>query len=295
MRFQFVPYRLIGLTSIGKATRRDLPDFERPPVVEVSLSVQFEPLMRLRTPHLGLFWSAIRKDFPRAEDRSPLPPSIELFGSPKVDEGLKVEVLQVPPVPRCWYVNASGTELLQLQQDRFIVNWRKTSLAEEYPRYGHVRKIFLSEFAKFDRFVQQEDLGQILFTQCEVTYVNHFFPNELWQRPGQLGEIVTVWTTDYSDSFLSEPEDVRFNIRYLMKDQTQQPIGRLQIGVEPKYEQSPKGPMMLMVMNARLRPSDQSLDGAIQALDEGRRWIVKGFTSITTQNMHKLWGRRDNV
>ena len=37
----------------------DLPDFNRPPLIEVALGVQFEPLPQMRQGHVGLFWAEI--------------------------------------------------------------------------------------------------------------------------------------------------------------------------------------------------------------------------------------------
>lgn len=275
--------------------RSALPSFHDPPVVEVSLSAQFEPLVRLRSPHLGLFWALIRDEFPAAEERAPLPPAIEVFGAPSKEEGLRVEVLQVPPVARCWYLHRNGSELVQLQQDRFAVNWRKNPPNTAYPRYEHVREIFQSMFAKFEAFARSEKLGDFVFTQCEVTYVNHFLAGIGWERPGQLGELVTVWVPQYTDEFLSEPEDVRFNIRYLIKGSSGEALGRLQIGLEPKYGEEARPSMMVMIMNARLKPFGNDLGAVISALDEGRRWIVRGFTSITNSKMHQMWRRYDNL
>jgi hypothetical protein len=64
---------------------RNLPSvshFERPPVVEVAISVQFQPVTALRTPHLGLFWLELRDRFPKIQELPPLPPVIESFGPP---------------------------------------------------------------------------------------------------------------------------------------------------------------------------------------------------------------------
>lgn len=40
-----------------------LPEFGRPPLSEVALSVQFDSLDALRTVHVGLLWNKFRKDF----------------------------------------------------------------------------------------------------------------------------------------------------------------------------------------------------------------------------------------
>ena len=57
-----------------------LPDFERPPVVQVALSLQLRPLELLRSAHLGLLVSVFRSErFPRIEDRGELEPVFEAF------------------------------------------------------------------------------------------------------------------------------------------------------------------------------------------------------------------------
>src|SRR5438067_1844979 len=101
--------------------RPELPDFLEPPVVEVSLSLQFEPLRKLHNPHIGIFWSEVRHQFPFVEEQPPLPPVLEVLGPPpQAESSMRVEVLRVPPVVRSWFMNPSRSELIQVQQDRFI-------------------------------------------------------------------------------------------------------------------------------------------------------------------------------
>jgi hypothetical protein len=50
--------------------------------------------------------------------------------------------------------------------------------------------------------------------------------------------------------------------------------------------------MFLLTLTARGRPGSDGIPGVLQFLDVGREWIVRGFTSITTATMHKIWGRR---
>jgi len=274
--------------------RPALPDFQRPPVIEVSLSVQYEPLSQLRTPHLGLFWESIRDHFPVIQEQPPLAPVIEVMGLPPDQEGgMRVELLKVPPVPRCWFMSKDGSELLQVQQDRFISNWRKTAREMDYPRYEHVRDMFFENFRLYEEFVNKEKLGDIIPNQCEVTYVNHIPAGETWTNPGQLGKVFTVWTPTYSDEFLSDPEDVKFAIRYAIPGEAQgSVIGRLHISLEPKY--SADGSLMfVMILTARGLPGAPNAEGVQQFFDLGRKWIVRGFTSITTQQLHEFWGRND--
>lgn len=46
----------------------DLPDFAKPPVAEVVLSLQFGALSSLTTAHVGLLWRKYRDLFPLIEE-----------------------------------------------------------------------------------------------------------------------------------------------------------------------------------------------------------------------------------
>jgi uncharacterized protein (TIGR04255 family) len=86
------------MNSPGREAR--LPEFEKPPVVEVVLSIQFKPLALFRTPHVGLFWLKFREKFPTLQESVPIQPSFEEPGSRPVKTGIRFEAVQIPPVPR---------------------------------------------------------------------------------------------------------------------------------------------------------------------------------------------------
>ncbi len=274
------------------SVRPPLPDFAAPPVTEVALSVQFDPLASLRTPQLGLLWQDFRNRFPKTEEHPPLPSVIEKFGVlglPKV--GVRFEMTL--PVPRCWFLNEAGTELIQVQQDRFVHNWRKVGQGDEYPRYECIRETFKAELDTFCQFLAREQLGELVPNQCEVTYINHIVSGQGWEKHGQIGEVVRVWTSCYDDTFLSEPEDVRLAVRYVIPDSAGNPLGRLLVSVEPAYRAVDDTPILVLQLTARGRPDGEGLEGALRFLDTGREWVVRGFASMTAPRMHEIWGRRD--
>jgi uncharacterized protein (TIGR04255 family) len=273
-------------------TRPQLPDFASPPVIEVALSVQFDPLSRFRTPHFGLLWSEFRREFPRTEEHPPRPPVIERFGIPRAPK-MDVRVEVALPVPQCRFLNDRGTELLQVQQDRFVHNWRKVGTGDEYPRYEFVKRRFEEELGTFRRFLARENLGDVVPNQCEVTYVNQIISGVGWERHGELGEILTVWTTRYSDTFLSEPEDIGLRVRYVIPGRDGNPLGRLLVAIDPGYRTEDDRPIYVLVLTARGRPVSEGIEGALGFLDIGREWIVRGFTSLTSLKMHEIWERRN--
>lgn len=272
-----------------------LPDFADPPVVEVALCVQYEPLTALHTPAMGLLWREFRDRFPNVEEHAPLDPGIERFGvrAPKKG-GVRVQMMPKPPVPRCWFLNEAGTELIQVQQDRFLHNWRKVGQGENYPRYERVRDRFKHELTVFDSFVRREKLGELVATQCEITYVNHIVAGRGWETHGQLGEVLRLFVPKYSEAFLPEPEDAHMAVRYVIPGADGQPLGRLHVTMEPVYRREDDQPMFLLNLTARGRTEEEGLDGVLAFLDVGREWVVRGFAAVTTPQMHKIWGRHDD-
>lgn len=71
---------------------------------------------------------------------------IERFGAPAPAE-VEVTFEEKPPVPRVWFLNAYRTELIQVQADRFVHNWRKLLRVEPYPCYEPSRERFRNQVA----------------------------------------------------------------------------------------------------------------------------------------------------
>jgi len=270
-----------------------LPDFADPPVVEVALSVQFEPLTALRTPQIGLLWTKFRDRFPKIEEHAPLDPIMERFGiSGPPKPSVHFQMTRKPPMPRCWFVSDDDAELIQIQQDRFAHNWRKTGKHAEYARYKHIRKKFRDELDEFAGFVKRESLGSLEPNQCEVTYVNHIVAGRGWDRHGELGNVLTLFEAQYTEEFLPDLEEARVGGAYVIPDSQGNPLGRLRMTVEPAYRGVDKTPIIVLNLVARGRPEGKGMDGVMKFIDTGHEWIVRGFAAITTPQMHKIWGRK---
>src|SRR5258708_12433324 len=86
-----------------RARPADLPDFERPPVTEVALSIQFARLPKVTNIHGGLLWSEFRADYPNYEEHPPLAPAFEIFG-PNPAAGHQLEFFAGAPLIRPWLI-----------------------------------------------------------------------------------------------------------------------------------------------------------------------------------------------
>ena len=270
----------------------DLPNFKNPPLAETVLSLQFEPLAGLTAAHIGLLWQRFRNELPLIEEHSPLRPVSETFEPPSAAQ-VEVSVEAKLPVLRLWFLNEKKTELVQVQADRFIHNWRQMQGLEPYPRYEPIRKRFRDEVTVLEEFLEAEGLGTLAVNQCEVTYVNHIEPSGVWERHGQLEMVLRNWSGSHAAAFLPESESGSVHLRYVIRGETQKPIGRLHVTLRPGWKKADTSPILTLSLTARGAPLTEGIEGAFSFFDLGRRWIVKGFEDLTTPNMQKAWERID--
>ena len=269
-------------------SRPPRPDFADPPVIEVALSVGFNPLTRYTNAHAGLFWQRFKGTFATAEEHPPfaIPPATD-HGAPAPHE---LEIVRGAPPVRTWLVASDGGELLQLQRDIFAHNWRRTAPTQPYPRYETVRDRFQEHFRAFIDFVQAEELGPVELKNCDISYVNHIPLGEHMPTAGDLQELVPPWTWQ-NTAFLPKPDRALVSLRFVIRDDNDKFAGQLTVDAKPAYRRSDRTGIVVLSMTARGKPMGTGVNGALTFFDLGREWIVRGFTDLTTSKMHALWGR----
>ncbi len=272
-------------------TLNKLPSFENPPLIEVALSVQFESLPELQIPQLGLLWAEFKERFPRVEQHTPVDQVIERIGVRAVPQPrVGFKLLENPPLPRLWFAEDGGNELVQVQSDFFGRNWRKIKELEEYPRYEDaIRPGFVTDWNIFERYVEEKGLGPIKPNQCSVTYVNHIVSGDVWQDHNELGSIFRIWNGGNDKRIPLEMEDAKFALRYVISSQKNEFFGRLHISVEPAFLKQDDKPIFVLTLTCRGKPMNEGLDGILSFMDLGRRHIVDSFDAITTEEMHEVW------
>jgi uncharacterized protein (TIGR04255 family) len=271
-------------------SRPDLPDFTNPPVHEVVLSIQFQPLSELRAIHLGSLWERFgKKTFTSVEEQPPMPRTFERFGGVRQFVVPQFEILNMAPLQRFVFISRTGTEVVQLQKDRFSFNWRKRSSSDVYPRYESIEAQFVSFEAAFEEFLREEKLGIVKIEQAEVIYVNQIPAAELGNRAEK---VISILSGNYTDSYLREPEEVRLSLTFpMLRDKT--PYGRLH--VEAFGSTQADAPALNLALVARGKPFGTDINAATEFFRAGRAFIVNGFASITSKEMHKIWGRTDDT
>jgi len=269
--------------------KKPVPSYKKPPVVEVVWSVQFAKLPWLTAAHTGLYWKLIRDSYPKCEEQAPIERKDEpeeLLQAPKVF----AEFLPKPPLCRQWFVSKSGNEIVQLQPDRFCVNWRKVKADDSYPRYEYMRDLFASQWQQFCEFTQAEGGGLPQVDVLEMTYVNHIFKEEGWSAPGDIGKVFPAISFQRKSDFLPLPASLGTNMIFDIK----QARGRLHVSCRhAKLLEGEKRELFLLELVARGRPERTEPEGLLLWFSEAREWIVRGFTDLTNPDIQNKGWRRE--
>lgn len=270
-----------------------LPDFKNPPLVEVAMSVQFDELSNFRSVHAGLLWEKFRKKFPQFAEQPEIPPKFETFGGKRQSltrPQIKLVHAQTPSVPRYWFLDKNGNELIQFQQNKFVHNWRKNNNRSlQYPRYEHIRSKFSAELRKINAFLRENELGKIVPNQAEITYVN------MIELPGNrdpwtnFGTVFNHWTNNRYQSKFGNLEHSNFSMQFVSNDENGDPFGRLYTSASPAV--SDEHYCIRFELVFRGSPKKQNVKSTLELLDAGREKIIFAFAEMTTPALHRHWER----
>jgi len=253
-------------------TNSPLPDYDLPPVIEVVCGLQFEALEGFQATAFGLLWQRFRDEYPTCEQQSPLAQVIERFGE-LVAEQHHIEVSNVPPLPRMFFLNQSPCWLLQVQADRLLHNWRKQQEADTYPHFPEVYKRFWSAWERFVEFCREEKIGTPQVNQLEVTYINHIVQGEGWDGLETISQVFPDIGWRAQRSFLPSPESVAWKASFAMPDA----VGRLHASVRHATRRSDMRPVLLCELTVRGIPNTLDADAIRDWFHLGREWIVLGY------------------
>lgn len=262
----------------------DMPNYRKPPVVEVAIGVQFAPITKLTVPYVGLFWDRIRETFVRAEEQGPLPHIVE----PPPPEPQFI-LMDKPELPRTWFLNEKGDRILQVQRDRLHYNWRKVQPEDQYPRYPIVKREFFDYWTCFCAFLKEQKFPAPVIDQCELVYVNHIPKEAGWSSVSELSDVFSFFRWVPREGFLPTPDALRWSMRFSLPEKA----GWLNCDCVPARV-VPEGPeVMRLSLTARGCPSGNINDETLEKwFDMAREWIVRGFVDLTAKQTDKLWEPR---
>lgn len=257
-----------------------LPSFDSPPVVEVTAGVQFQPLLSMSGPTLGPLRVRWRDMFPLLEEQPALPPFLE--ADAHRGPAIQFSLSPVPP-SRFIFSNPSGSNLVQLQNDRLIVNWRRNAQDPVYPRYRHIRSRFEDSHKDLTSFVAEEGLGSIVVNQVELSYIN-----QIEENLQSLADPFAGWAWTVSHH-LGKPSRSRSAATFEVPDLGVPPV-RLHVSADPATDLDGRV-VTFFTLTVRGAPVGSDLNAALGFLDRAHDHIVNSFTELTTVSMHEVWRR----
>ena len=257
---------------------KPLPTYRTPPLNEVVCGVVFEPIKDLLVPHVGLFWESIADTYPRIEQV----PIIGDFGEFLQRDGYVA--------PRIWLISRDDDHLVQIQQNRLHFNWRRRD--SDYPRFSTVYANFKDCLDRFSSFIDERNLGQIVRTQYELSYINVITKDAAWNSFGDFSSVFPDirWRTsvDESSRFLPPPTSLLWHVSVPL------PHGRGEGTIKVQSAKTVQtNDDVLRAEFAAVGPAkQQDLDDLDTWFDAAHTWAVRAFEDITSESaQQELWGK----
>lgn len=269
--------RLLNMAHHKVSVSGKVPDYEKPPLNELAIGVHFEPLTGWQSRHIGQFWTRVSNDFPGTEDR---PPIFE------VEVGPRFQVLQLPPLRRTFLISQDQTFVIQLQEGKFLLNWRKIRPTDVYPRFNTVFDKFVTYWGLFSDFVEREKAGHLKPVRYELTYVNHI---EQGEDPvsATVERYVRIFSwNSLNAKFLPRPTGINVVWTFPLPEQ----LGFAQANLSQGVRDDGRAVLVLVMSCSGAASSKVSLNEWFAA---SHRWLADGFKELTTDTARKEWGYRE--
>jgi uncharacterized protein (TIGR04255 family) len=245
--------------------------FQNPPLNEVVFHVAFPELDPFGQPHIGLFWNEIRDDFPTIK----AVPRVGLVPKSFLGDAL--------PDNRVWLLHRSGNQILQIQDDRFLFNWRKTGDNDAYPGFDALYPIFKDYLARFFDFLDGEELKRPTITSFELHYVNHIYEG-VWKDWRDVGSIFPFISWQLAIPELSNVKSLRFSAGCSMPEE-----GELHLNVDTRTHSQTRQPLLNFEIKFTGVNKSLSLDSLDAVFASAHEHIGRAFRQLTTEKAQEHW------
>ena len=250
--------------------------FQNPPVIEVAFQVMFPTLAGIGTPHFGAFWSSIRDEFSTIQAAARLGP-VEFSG-----------IQGAFPENRLWLVHKSGETLIQLQDNRFLFNWRQTGEDFAYPGYEELYPEFSSYLQKFCEFLAEENSPIDAFKGFELHYVNHIYLGDSIKKWEDAGNAISLLEKATPVQKLSPLTSVRFNTTSKILDSDDV----LHVGIESRSHNETKKELLNFEIRVSAVRESLKPDSLAAEFSKAHDKILMAFLDISTTKSKRSWGTK---
>lgn len=248
--------------------------FVKPPIVNVALTVYFEPIASLQVTHLASLRQAWREAYPNAAELPPLR-ALNRGG----DEGDLVPVTSAWPFPYVMFTSADDGQMIAIQNDRLVRSWTLEENVASYPGFENLLADLTARLDEFRALVQEETGQSLVLAASECSYVNR-----LPDMPAEefLVGIATRWRGESNASGF--PPSHYAGLRIHVDDQS---TPGLRADLAADFDESPT-----LGLNARYRVQDGE-DPALEmaGLHLAHDKVIEMFLEFTSRQMQDEWRR----
>jgi uncharacterized protein (TIGR04255 family) len=259
-------------------------NFKSPPIVEVALSIQFRTLSKFHAALLGEVWREFRSDYPHISYANKLEHQIERFGASQPVPQHRLTFSDFPETPRAMFASNSNEYLIQVQEDRFILNWRKLE-GFVYPKHERLSQILFKEFERFKRVIGEFDVGDVTPDQIEITNVNHIETAEQ--------SVSKIFDGILSNVGLSKEPIEGFNCAFTkLYKRDEQDVGRIYTQLEKSKRRHDFQDIYVVKITGRAQPKQSNTDAMRDDFSQLRLAINRVFDTVTSSTLHNQWGKQ---
>jgi uncharacterized protein (TIGR04255 family) len=203
----------------------------RAPINEVVFATRFDA-PEFSVVHFGRFYDRIREQYPI----NSVQPGI---ARPTGPEGGNM-VFDVSAVPRLWFESDDGRLLVQLQQDRFIFNWRRRADDDRYPGFDALFAEWQRLWGAFMGLLAEVTTVKPKLEELALTYIDQIadldtlttpifiFREKEWRKDFPEPEI---WSTQFRFAFPAENLKLAVNARPSIRMTTQKPFTNFEMTI----------------------------------------------------------------
>lgn len=285
-------------SDLALSSQKEPPiTYDAPPLVEVAVSVQFDPPKRLNQAHLGAFWFTQKSEFPNVRAVQPIPTVTEVFAEqgqwlpPSLQLALTNE-----PESRLQMTSSDDQWMCQIQRNRLVVNWRKRTA--DYPRFSATQDAFIKTWERWQDFLGTFALNSAKPTLWELAYVNRIAKTNLWKSPSDWPAVFPgLWGGKFAGA--DDAQLSAFHGQWVWESSS--PNARLYVEPKPaKSADETEESILLLTLTARgpISQCDGEPDGGTSSIESGMQCghhlIVTTFDKITSSAAKSEWGRHDS-
>ena len=248
--------------------------YDNPAINEIVCGIRFNPIELLQSGHLGMLWQKLRPDFTKTEDQNVIAPISQ-------DDIGNIEKL---PLPRVWFIHRNDNELVQVQRNRFHYNWREREEGDEYPGYEKVIVNFITYLSLFEKFLKEENLGELVTKEYELTYIDLIPQGQGWEN---LDDLENVFPDLFSSKGILSTNVKVINWQTILDLPNR--LGQLSIAIRSGQRRTNNQQLLHIETRALGKVESESIHAWF---DVAHSYITELFSNLVSNEIQKkFWGR----